>query len=246
MYEAAQRDATGRPRSQYSPQERDLAEKYVEDSRRTNQNAGVCAIQKLAVQWRFRTRFVSAINQRPISSAPPQKCTIVFARARRICFPVQETLKNEAKKKAHLNNGKFRVAPFFEIWLWISIAHNRYARFLCTNMRANVGCRQSACSALYSKRSQAHPDGSAKYMPAGVRLVETSAGGCASSMIGVLRLLTRANCVRRQRVCHFAQSPYLSLKGRSLQALAGSRSQIVGREYPGLNSGVVFWEDRNV
>ena len=44
---------------------------------------------------------VSAINQRPISSAPPQKCTIVFARACRICFPVQETLKSEAKKKAH-------------------------------------------------------------------------------------------------------------------------------------------------
>ena len=44
---------------------------------------------------------VSAINQRPTSSAPPQKCTIVFTRASRICFPVQETLKSEAKKKAH-------------------------------------------------------------------------------------------------------------------------------------------------
>ena len=42
---------------------------------------------------------VSAINQRPISSAPPQKCTLVFARACRICFPVQETLKSEAKNK---------------------------------------------------------------------------------------------------------------------------------------------------
>ena len=222
-----------------------MAEKYAEDSRRTPQNAGVCAIKKLAVQWRFRTRFVSAINQRAISSAPPQKCTIVFARGRRICFPVQETLKNEAKKKAHLKNGKFRVAPFFEIWLWISIAHNRYARFLCTNMRANVGCRQSACSALYSKRSQAHPDGSAKYMPAGVRLRDIRGRLCFFDdwCLAFAHACQLREETTRVSFCAIAvsQSQGTVAAGSCRFALTNRRQRVPGPELRG-----VFWEDRNV